>query len=54
MARRTTVPKLEQLQDVIGSRGEKIIELRLTAYEDFSSPLFQLAFLGEKWPTIDF
>ena len=43
-----------QLQDVTGSRGEKIIELKLTEYRDFPEPLFRPGFLGDKWPAIDF
>lgn len=43
-----------QLQDVTGFRGEKIIELALTDYRDFPSPLFRPGFLGDKWPAIDF
>ena len=42
------------LQDVTGFRGEKILELRLTNFEKFKKPLFRPAFLGDKWPTIDF
>jgi hypothetical protein len=45
---------LDQLQEVTGFRGEKIIELCLTNYESFPSPLFKPGFLGDKWPTIDF
>jgi len=43
-----------QLQDVTGFRGEKITELCLTSYEAFDKPLFRLAFLGDKWPEIDY
>lgn len=43
-----------QLQDVIGFRGEKITELALTNFKDFKRPLFQIGFLGDKWPSIDF
>ncbi len=42
------------LQDVTGSRGEKIVELCLTDYEAFSKPLFRPGLLGDKWPAIDF
>ena len=42
------------LRDVIGKRGEKIVELCLTAYKDFTLPLFSPAHLGDKWPAIDF
>jgi hypothetical protein len=48
-----TIMKTE-LVDVIGSRGEKIVELRLTDYEGFPGPLFRPGFLGDKWPGIDF
>ena len=44
----------KELNNVIGNRGEGIIELRLTDYKAFNGPLFLPAFLGEKWPTIDF
>ncbi len=42
------------LQDVIGSRGEKIVHLCLTDYREFAKPLFRPGFLGDKWPAIDF
>jgi len=42
------------LQDVTGFRGEKIVELCLTDYAAFSRPLFRPAFLGDKWPAVDF
>jgi len=42
------------LQDVTGFRGEKIVELCLTDYSAFSRALFRPAFLGDKWPSIDF
>lgn len=42
------------LHDVTGFRGEKIVELCLTNHESFPGPLFLPAFLGEKWPAIDF
>jgi hypothetical protein len=42
------------LKDVTGSRGEKIVELCLTNYSSFAAPLFEPAFLGAKWPAIDF
>jgi hypothetical protein len=41
------------LRDVIGKRGEKIVELCLTSYKDFSLPLFSAAHLGDKWPAVD-
>ncbi len=43
-----------ELRDVIGFRGEKLVELRLTDYSAFSRPLFRPGFLGDKWPAIDF
>jgi hypothetical protein len=43
-----------ELRDVIGFRGEKIVELRLTDYSEFDKPLFRPGFLGDKWPAIDF
>src|SRR5580704_12932969 len=42
------------LIEVIGFRGEKVVELCLTNYQSFSSPLFRPGFLGDKWPSIDF
>src|SRR5688572_5392436 len=42
------------LQDVTGFRGEKIVELCLTDYSAFPRPLFRPAFLGDKWPAVDF
>jgi hypothetical protein len=44
----------DDLRDVTGFRGEKIVELRLTDYSSFSEPLFRPGFLGDKWPAIDF
>jgi hypothetical protein len=43
-----------ELKDVTGRRGENIVELCLTDYRTFAKPLFRAAFLGEKWPSIDF
>jgi hypothetical protein len=43
-----------ELRDVIGFRGEKIVELCLTDYREFEKPLFRPGFLGDKWPSIDF
>jgi hypothetical protein len=42
------------LIEVVGFRGEKILELCLTNYESFTAPLFRPGFLGDKWPAIDF
>lgn len=42
------------LHDVTGFRGEKIVELCLTNHQSFARPLFLPAFLGDKWPAIDF
>lgn len=41
------------LQNVIGDRGERFVELKLTEHVDFGNPLFRPCFLGEKWPTLD-
>lgn len=46
--------KIQELRDVTGFRGERIIELCLTEYESFPGPLFRPGFLGDKWPAIDF
>jgi hypothetical protein len=43
-----------ELREVTGFRGEKIVELCLTNYENFPRPLFKPGSLGDKWPTIDF
>jgi hypothetical protein len=43
-----------ELRDVTGFRGEKIVELCLTDYQEFPAPLFRPGFLGDKWPAIDF
>jgi hypothetical protein len=40
--------------EVVGYRGEEIVELCLTNYESFPEPLFRPGFLGDKWPSIDF
>lgn len=42
------------LQEVTGFRGEKIVELRLTDFSAFPKELFRPAYLGDKWPSIDF
>jgi hypothetical protein len=44
----------QNLRDVIGKRGENIVELCLTDYANFSAPLFRPTHLGEKWPAVDF
>jgi hypothetical protein len=43
-----------ELRDVTGSEGERIVASLLTNYEASPEPLFRPAFLGDKWPTIDF
>ena len=43
-----------ELRDVVGYRGEKLVELRLTDYSAFERPLFRPGFLGDKWPAVDF
>jgi hypothetical protein len=40
--------------DVIGKRGESIVELCLTDYVHFPEPLFSLTHLGDKWPAVDY
>jgi len=42
------------LNEVIGKRGENIVELCLTDYTYFPSPLFSPTHLGDKWPAVDF
>ncbi|HEY2858634.1 MAG TPA: hypothetical protein VGJ21_09475 [Terracidiphilus sp.] len=42
------------LNEVMGFRGEKILELGLTDYQTFAQPLFRPGFLGDKWPSVDF
>jgi hypothetical protein len=39
--------------DALSERGEAITNLRLTDFHD-TGPLFKPAFLGEKWPAVDF
>lgn len=43
-----------EFRDVIGFRGERIVELCLTNYRGLPAPLFRPGFLGDKWPAIDF
>jgi hypothetical protein len=43
-----------ELCDVTGSEGERIVASLLTNYKAFPEPLFRPAFLGDKWPTVDF
>jgi len=45
---------IPNLMEVVGFRGEKVVELCLTNYESFAAPLFRPGFLGDKWPSIDF
>jgi hypothetical protein len=45
---------VSELRDVTGFRGEKILELCLTDYQNFPQPLFRPGFLGDKWPAIDY
>lgn len=42
------------LANVIGERGEKLFEIAITDYRQFDRPLFRTAFLGDKWPSLDF
>ncbi len=42
------------MSSVIGDRGESIFEIAITEYRDFPKPLFKPAFLGEKWPAVDY
>lgn len=51
---KSSTSPVSRLQDVIGERGEKIFELAITDFRQFKGPLFKPAFLGDKWPTIDF
>lgn len=43
-----------ELTNIRGERGEKIAYLALTDYAGGSKPLIRPAFLGEKWPTLDY
>jgi len=52
-----SVHRSEYASDIVeatGTRGEKIVELCLTDFQNSKRPLFRLAFLGDKWPSIDF
>lgn len=40
-------------RDIIGFRGEKIVELTLTN-DTTAGTLFRPGFLGDKWPAVDF
>lgn len=42
-----------ELHDVIGDRGEKLVEVRLMKYAPIGRPLFRTALLGAKWPATD-
>lgn len=44
----------QNLRDVIGKRGENIVELCLTEFANFPAPLFSATRLGDKWPAVDF
>jgi hypothetical protein len=46
--------KKRALTDVIGKRGENIVELCLTEYSNFPAPLFDLTHLGDKWPVVGY
>ena len=43
-----------KLFDFVGGRGESIFELAITDYSQFPNPLFRAAFLGDKWPALDY
>lgn len=43
-----------ELTNILGERGEKIAYLALTDYAGGKKPLIRPAFLGEKWPTLDY
>ncbi|EEF63339.1 hypothetical protein [Pedosphaera parvula] len=43
-----------ELTNIRGERGEKIAYLALTDYAGGNKPLIRPAFLGEKWPTLDY
>ena len=43
-----------ELLSVVGDRGENIFELAITDYSQFAEPLFRPAFLGDKWPALDY
>jgi hypothetical protein len=42
------------LFNFIGDRGENLFELAITDYSQFRRPLFRPAFLGGKWPAVDY
>jgi hypothetical protein len=42
------------LRNVVGDRGENIFELAITDYSQFAEPLFRVAFLGDRWPAVDY
>ena len=49
------MPKITgRMKNVIGQRGEAKLQLCLTDYENYRSPLFNPGFLGDKWPVIDY
>lgn len=52
MAKQTK--KTGVLVNVVGDRGENIFELAITDYSQFQRPLFRAAFLGDKWPAVDY
>ena len=37
-----------------GDRGERVFFMRITDYVRFDLPLFRTAFLGDKWPNLDY
>lgn len=41
-------------QNALGGRGEHHVYLRLTSMKNRREPLFRPAFLGEKYPTLDY
>jgi hypothetical protein len=45
---------VRNLRNVLGFRGERIVELCLSEYREFAAPLFSPGFLGDRWPAIDF
>lgn len=45
---------VRNLRNVLGFRGERIVELCLSEYRQFAAPLFSPGFLGDRWPAVDF
>lgn len=48
------MPLMAGLRDALGQRGESIFRVLITKFHADHGPLFNVQFLGDKWPCVDF